>query len=116
MRAPRPSGFPGRFNIRRNKRFTISPLSFTAATIFATAFSVLLLGWTVLIAGVAAFFSLRGTKEEGQLDTPESAVPYICLDCGNQFPVTPADYDRLAKENRVKGSGGGMDAALQREG
>jgi predicted RNA-binding Zn-ribbon protein involved in translation (DUF1610 family) len=54
--------------------------------------------------GGAAFFLLRTDPENEQIDTPESASPYICLDDGHVFELTPAGYQRLGEAGGIKGS------------
>ncbi len=57
----------------------------------------------------ALYLALRGNPDQAQLDTPESADPYICLNCGQVFKVTPAEFERLA-------SNGGIHAPSDPEG
>ncbi len=66
------------------------------------------LALVAVAAGGAIFFTLRGggDGEARQLDTPESAQAYICLDDGHVFQVTPADFKRLT-ENLPADAGGG---------
>lgn len=52
----------------------------------------------------ACFFAFRSNSGVKQLDTPESAVPYVCTACGNVLEVTPAGFDRLMKDSA--GAGG----------
>jgi DNA-directed RNA polymerase subunit RPC12/RpoP len=63
------------------------------------------------IAGAGYFAFLRG--EEQQLDTPESAGAYVCLDCGEPFSLTPAAYERLSKSGGVKSARGEDDRGGQ---
>lgn len=41
-------------------------------------------------------------REEKQPDTPESAMPYICTECQHVFDLTPAGYEKFAKEGGIK--------------
>ena len=56
----------------------------------------------VLVLAVVAVFAWRGDDESAQLDTPESAVPYVCLACEKVFDLTPAAYVKLTEEGGVK--------------
>jgi len=55
----------------------------------------------VAILGLAAFFAFRGSSEDEQLDTPESAVTYICWHDGHTFKLTPAQWAKLLKQGEV---------------
>lgn len=41
-------------------------------------------------------------REEKQPDTPESAMAYICTECKHVYGLTPAGYEKLAKEGGIK--------------
>lgn len=56
----------------------------------------------VLLIGAVLMAVWHG-EEDGQPNTPESAAPYVCLKCKHEFKLTPADFERLSKENGVKG-------------
>ncbi len=70
----------------------------------ASAVKFGLIGAAVIGAGYFAF--MRGSAEDRQLDTPESASPYICLDDGHTFKLTPARLDELLKSGGAKSAGG----------
>lgn len=55
-----------------------------------------------VVLGVVAVFAWRGDPEAAQPDTPESAVPYICLKCGHVFDLTPAGYEELTYDGGIK--------------
>jgi len=57
----------------------------------------------VVVIGAAIIFFFRGgAEEEAQLDTPESATTYICLDDGHVFKLTPAAWEKLSKDGGIK--------------
>jgi hypothetical protein len=56
----------------------------------------------VAALGGALFFALRGSSENKQLDTPESAVTYICREDNHTFKLTPAQWDKLLKQGEVR--------------
>ncbi len=56
----------------------------------------------VVALGLAVFLGLRGGSNEGQLDTPASAEPYICLDDGHVVQLTPAQWQKLAEQGDVQ--------------
>jgi len=56
----------------------------------------------VLALGAVVLLVSRDDSEAEQSDSPQSAVPYICTDCGHVFELTPAAYEQLTKEGGVK--------------
>lgn len=60
------------------------------------------IGVVVVALAAAAYFAFRSGADEGQVDTPDSAAPYICLECNEPFSLTPAGYERLSKAGGVK--------------
>jgi hypothetical protein len=74
----------------------------------------------VALLGLAAFFAFRGSSENEQLDTPESAVTYICWDDGYTFKLTPAQWDKLLKQGEIghvaKGAAGAVSGVRQQRG
>ncbi len=69
-----------------------------------------------VILAAAVFFALRGSSEDDQLDTPESAVTYICWHDNHSFKLTPAQWDTLLKQGDVQPVGkGGEVIASSRE-
>jgi len=74
----------------------------------------------VAILGLAAFFAFRGSSEDEQLDTPESAVTYICWHDGHTFKLTPAQWHDLLKQGEVghvaKGSPGPASEGREQRG
>lgn len=58
----------------------------------------------VALAGAVFFLWRSRSEEEGQPDTAESAVTYICIDDGHTFEVTPAGFKRMSEEGKVKSS------------
>ncbi|MGQ9651187.1 MAG: hypothetical protein ACUVXJ_13840 [Phycisphaerae bacterium] len=70
-----------------------------------------------VMLAAAAFFALRASSEDDQLDTPESAVTYICWHDNHTFKLTPAQWDRLLKQGDVQpvGRGGAAAATTGRE-
>ncbi|NLX24218.1 MAG: hypothetical protein GXY55_21425 [Phycisphaerae bacterium] len=71
---------------------------------------IIKLGLVALAFAGAVFFTMRGRgdDEARQLDTPESARPYICLDDGHVFQVTPADFKRLTEKLPPDDHGGNV--------
>jgi hypothetical protein len=61
----------------------------------------LILALIVLVLAVSVL--AWRNRQEGQPSGPESAVPYVCLECQHVFKLTPADFERLSKEHAVKG-------------
>ncbi len=59
----------------------------------------------VLLA-IAAFIFLRGDADARQSDVPEDATLYVCLECGKSFELTPAAYDKLAREGGIRAAEG----------
>jgi hypothetical protein len=74
----------------------------------------------VVLLGLAAFFAFRGSSENEQLDTPESAVTYICWEDGYTFKLTPAQWEKLLKQGEIghvaKGAPGAASEARQQRG
>ncbi|MDM8007466.1 MAG: hypothetical protein QUV05_15105 [Phycisphaerae bacterium] len=65
-----------------------------------------------VLFAAAAFYVLRRSSEDDQLDTPESAVTYICWHDNHTFKLTPAQWDTLLKQGDVQPvSKGGAPAA-----
>lgn len=59
------------------------------------------IGVIVAALTAAGYFAWRaGSGASDQLDTPESAVPYVCLNCAATLSMTPADYDRAINTPR----------------
>lgn len=57
----------------------------------------------VVLLGVTGFITYSRTRAEpGQLDTPESADTYVCLECGQSFALTPAKLDNLLRNGGVQ--------------
>jgi hypothetical protein len=58
----------------------------------------------VVAAALAAavFFALRESSQDKQLDTPDSAVTFICWDDGNTVKLTPAQWARLLEQGEVQ--------------
>ena len=56
----------------------------------------------VLLVTAALIAAWRGGRES-QPNTPESAMPYVCLRCSHNFKLTPADFERLSRDKGVKG-------------
>lgn len=56
----------------------------------------------VLALGGAAFLAFRGGEEQN--NAPNSAVPYVCLECNHVMQWTASDYDRALKAGRPAGS------------
>ena len=65
----------------------------------------------VVCLAAAVFFAVRGSSDDDQLDTPESAVTYICWHDAHTFKLTPAQWDTLLKQGDVQPVGKGGDAA-----
>ncbi|GMV98038.1 MAG: hypothetical protein AMXMBFR83_23910 [Phycisphaerae bacterium] len=55
----------------------------------------------VLALSAAGYFTWRSRAPgDEQADTPESAVPYVCANCGQVVRLTPADFDRIINTPR----------------
>lgn len=65
----------------------------------ATGIKVALVVIALAGAGYLAWSSRSG---EAQEDTPDSAVPYMCIDCKTPFSLTPAGYERLSQSGGIK--------------
>lgn len=66
-------------------------------------------GWMITKVGIgvaalvaAVLFALRGSSEDEQLDTAESAVTYICWNDGHTFKLTPAQWGQLLEQGDCK--------------
>ncbi len=59
----------------------------------------------VALVGLTYFLFLKSADNNAQLDTPDSATPYVCWDDGHVFRLTPAEWERWSKEGRVKAEG-----------
>lgn len=64
-------------------------------------------GVVALAVAGAVYFGFIRSAEEKQLDTPESAGAYVCLECNEPFSLTPAGYERLSKSGGVQSVGDG---------
>lgn len=59
-------------------------------------------GVIAVALGAAVYFGIfRASGEEGQLDTPESATPYVCLEDGTVQEVTPAEFEKRLNAGEV---------------
>lgn len=59
-------------------------------------------GVLVVVLAAAGYFALRSDGDTDQIDTPDSAAPYMCVECNTPFGLTPAGYERLSKSGGVK--------------
>ncbi|MBI4582274.1 MAG: hypothetical protein HY718_21450 [Planctomycetes bacterium] len=75
---------------------SVSAPSSSKATLVKVGFIVIAVGGAIYFAG------FRGRNEYAQLDTPDSAEPYGCVECGHVFNVTPAEFERLGKSGGIQ--------------
>ncbi len=73
----------------------------------------LLIGILAVLVALTAYFTLRaGSGKTTQLDTPESADAYLCLEDGNVFKLTPAAFLELKEAGKVKTTGNELEGGM----
>jgi len=70
----------------------------------------ILIAVIVAALGGAGYMTWSGGRSTDQPDTPASAAPYMCQDCGSPFELTPAALVQLGKEGGIESSRGGRMA------
>lgn len=81
------------------------------ATTNSRRVQVIAIAVIVLALTVTGVLLCGDDPETRQIDTPESAAPYICLNDGYVFDLTPAGFERIGKTSGANSSLDGRRAA-----